>query len=355
MAEFSGSYRLSWFGEACGCCHRVAPTLQYCGRCRHVRYCSRDCQLKHFAEHKELCVAIGNAKDKFVIDPTISQDDNVQRLQKWLAKNLSGRHATPAERNIVTWQPACAICFKRAYQLPKGKMHKSCKKCKSFFACSDEHWRELDASGVHSQEICAALSVSYASDQILEVEGPTFNVCEGYSAPESVAELKIENWNDWIEWRGLRDLPVEKIMAGSHNYSFVLTVDWALKQSNVDLSGKVLLHLIGADFNEVAVAGCFEELLHLNPGIKTLQIAMVGPDIPFQFHGQCVDLNVCADCESKGKHVEQRLYESASLQDSNSSHCLQQWNPRVSWELEKCFEESKDEASPMVTDMLQYA
>jgi hypothetical protein len=38
----------------CACCNS-SPATKLCGKCRKTRYCSSDCQLKHWANHKTSC------------------------------------------------------------------------------------------------------------------------------------------------------------------------------------------------------------------------------------------------------------------------------------------------------------
>lgn len=40
---------------ACAACGRTLPSMKRCTQCRAVLYCSRDCQVKHWGEHKESC------------------------------------------------------------------------------------------------------------------------------------------------------------------------------------------------------------------------------------------------------------------------------------------------------------
>ena len=43
--------------KQCACCEKFEDKMKRCARCRNVRYCSKDCQVKHWTMHKSLCVA----------------------------------------------------------------------------------------------------------------------------------------------------------------------------------------------------------------------------------------------------------------------------------------------------------
>ena len=43
--------------KQCACCEKFEDKMKRCARCRNVRYCSKDCQVKHWTMHKPLCVA----------------------------------------------------------------------------------------------------------------------------------------------------------------------------------------------------------------------------------------------------------------------------------------------------------
>jgi hypothetical protein len=40
--------------KRCGICDKLCA-VKKCGRCRHVGYCSKECQRKHWAQHKLAC------------------------------------------------------------------------------------------------------------------------------------------------------------------------------------------------------------------------------------------------------------------------------------------------------------
>lgn len=41
--------------EECGFCHDNLKPISKCSRCLNIKYCGRECQLKHWPEHKPFC------------------------------------------------------------------------------------------------------------------------------------------------------------------------------------------------------------------------------------------------------------------------------------------------------------
>lgn len=57
-------------GESCSfCLNRNSVKLLKCSRCMEVRYCSKECQTKHWAVHKKTCFSIGHATPELPAAP----------------------------------------------------------------------------------------------------------------------------------------------------------------------------------------------------------------------------------------------------------------------------------------------
>jgi hypothetical protein len=74
----------------CSTKETVSGEFNICSVCKLVRYCSRNCQKKHWDEHKTLCTAIKNLYTSTERGLGDSADENVF---------IS--HLTPSERNTV--------------------------------------------------------------------------------------------------------------------------------------------------------------------------------------------------------------------------------------------------------------
>ncbi|KAK5713253.1 hypothetical protein LTR15_011616 [Elasticomyces elasticus] len=48
--------------KVCGICGTNRGMLFKCGRCKSVMYCSKECQVKHWPLHKDVCKALGKAR-----------------------------------------------------------------------------------------------------------------------------------------------------------------------------------------------------------------------------------------------------------------------------------------------------
>jgi predicted esterase len=72
-----GSSRSSY--QVCSGCgktianERGKVTLQRCSRCAIVRYCNRECQLKHFPQHKQVCCLLSAASDRKQSSPVYTR------------------------------------------------------------------------------------------------------------------------------------------------------------------------------------------------------------------------------------------------------------------------------------------
>jgi hypothetical protein len=68
--------------EACGKPETKQTPHMTCGRCKASRYCSRECQIAHWKEHKATCKIISSNRPK----PTKLMEDSNARMDVWKEK-----------------------------------------------------------------------------------------------------------------------------------------------------------------------------------------------------------------------------------------------------------------------------
>jgi hypothetical protein len=68
--------------EACGKPETKQTPHMSCGRCKVSRYCSRECQVAHWKDHKAICKIISSNRPK----PTKLMEDSSARMDVWKEK-----------------------------------------------------------------------------------------------------------------------------------------------------------------------------------------------------------------------------------------------------------------------------
>lgn len=43
--------------QVCANCQSMKADFKHCGKCKIVRYCSRECQAKNWSSHKQVCAS----------------------------------------------------------------------------------------------------------------------------------------------------------------------------------------------------------------------------------------------------------------------------------------------------------
>lgn len=84
-----------------------------------------------------------------------------------------------------------------------------------------------------------------------------------------------------------------------------ITVLAAMEEAIPDLPQRdeLTLHFVGADWREVHQGAGFEELLHLLPSLKKLNLAMIGPDVP-KSPLKIIQFDCCDSCKYDGRQIK---------------------------------------------------
>jgi splicing suppressor protein 51 len=124
------------------------------------------------------------------------------------------------------------------------------------------------------------------------------------------------------EWKLRSQDETSKLKVGhltgiTNNTSSILTIIAALEAAFPNLGSKtsLTLHLIGARTIEFNAMYCMEELLHLLPALKTLELVLIGPDIHPQvtfYSGMEIKQKLhhdCSSCTSKNRTMTFTLWK----------------------------------------------
>jgi splicing suppressor protein 51 len=101
--------------------------------------------------------------------------------------------------------------------------------------------------------------------------------------------------------------------------TMILTIISALEKLFPDIQERtsLKLHFIGADFREAAGLMVFEEILHLLPSLKHLQVNFIGPDLPKETIVEVakrgsinlMNLDCCPECTPAGRTRSLSLWQ----------------------------------------------
>jgi splicing suppressor protein 51 len=207
---------------------------------------------------------------------------------------------------------------------------KACSTCHLLHHC-------FDCSDLHSKSVCADYQIQnkieHFRHELFEDTGKA-SVVACTATPRSILKplAKCNGWYDYFinvsdkafikghiepdfskitstATRGAAEQEFEEsrrmfLMLGTDTLTMPLTVAAALEDLQLTKQKTLKIHLLGATGREFLAMSAFEEILHLIPAMKTLDITAVGPSS--QLYGQGpqgyapkVDLPCCEECQSK--------------------------------------------------------
>ncbi|CAI9092841.1 OLC1v1028182C1 [Oldenlandia corymbosa var. corymbosa] len=250
------------------------PPTRLCSRCEAVAYCSISHQISHWTVHKDEC-------------------ERLEQQMK-LADTLKDFPFTFSQEVVLQYpekrDSRCSFLSKRGvHQLGMWLSECSCGASTSSLSCS----RVIDSWDLSS----------------------TSCPCRGSSSP---LLKQIASWKDYYEWRSIPfHSPVALLL------HWPLTVYWAhqlaYSRSLVNRVGhKLCIHYLGPE-KELHQLAAFGELYALFPGVD-VHICFVGPEIPQERDGECIDLFSYAkctqtdcECKSSGDCTLQSLNRSSKV------------------------------------------
>ncbi|OAK99746.1 hypothetical protein IQ06DRAFT_150703 [Phaeosphaeriaceae sp. SRC1lsM3a] len=323
-------------GRLCFRCFDSTDKILKCGGCRRAGYCSPECQkLDWKATHKSQCKVLQRVNEEDMKDYRGSRSwaDYRGCLIKYghMIQDLTDVRDTVF---VVQAQPYCSSCYRSAYQLSHKEITlKACPNCQLLHHCSS-------CSDPHTKDVCATYQIQnqieHFRHELFEDTGKASVIACTASPRSSLKSFaKSGGWYDYyinisdksfIKGNITSDFskitsaasqgPPEKLefeedrrlflLLGTDTLTMPLTIAAALEDLNLLTKPTLKIHMLGATGREFLAMSVFEEILHLVPSIKSLDITAVGPSS--QLYGQGPEgyapkynLPCCEACTSKGK------------------------------------------------------
>lgn len=228
----------------------------------------------------------------------------------------------------VSNEPYCYHCYRRESQLEDGVKLNACQSCLLTTFCPS-------CPQTHPSAECATLQDVAADDRILvdlyRRTGKSSTVSfTKFPRKQYVPLSSATDWYDYYtrlsDWSGFkskidrnlkylandskeREL-VEYMRCGTNTTTIQLTLIAALETiiPNIRTRNSINIHIIGAAGAEFASVPAFEELLHLLPSLKTLQISFVGLNVDEDLKDDHKTPNLhtiqcCTMCTSMGRSI----------------------------------------------------
>ena len=155
-------------------------SLSACTGCHAARYCSKKCQAADWkavgrqTSHKPICKLLKAFRSMHQNTPNPPPDDPNGENSVMLGLLTKYQLALPAlcmmtgvspnyneaslsiAKNFISGCRVCAICGKNEYDGAAGDTRDwpHCEKCGYGWCCSEEHWKEYQVKGAHTEEIC---------------------------------------------------------------------------------------------------------------------------------------------------------------------------------------------------------
>ncbi|CAG8953829.1 hypothetical protein HYFRA_00006721 [Hymenoscyphus fraxineus] len=285
----------------CFSCWNVSKNLSRCGACKLVAYCSKECQKQDwYRTHKEDCKKLfALNKQKGYVPSAGRHWEDYYKEQERLLFLIDNTLNCSALGRLIGYEPYCYHYYRRESQLKDRAKLNACKSCRLTAFCSS-------CQQAHLSPECAILQDAAADNRVM------IDLCRrtGKSLTVSYTEFPrkqyfpLSSTTDWYNYytrlsdkggfkskmnRKLRYLAndskerefVEYIRCGTNTTTIQLTLIATLETiiPNISTRGSINLYIIGPSGAEFSALPVFEELLHLLPSLKTLQLSFVGLNV----------------------------------------------------------------------------
>lgn len=302
--------------NACNICKKVESkndTVYYveklyrCSRCQIVCYCSSEHQEKDYKRHQNICKAVKVASEKLIFNSKLSFKQNLV-FQLKILEELLQRELNGYETDLILYRKRCHVCDKIDNSVLK------CQKCHATSFCSQHKDADHDCNNILKALQC---------EQVIYMQGlPPIWFPKTYLA--KTEEIPKE-WNQYFLWRQYPNLSVISKILYAEGLSIPLTLSYIIEMLKLQNQELVEIHLIGCEsIYELLSLQKYEEILHLFPNIKQLEIVFFGQYIFTELE----ELDLCEYCLKNKKiklSVVNKQYKEAKI-DISPDFCIS-FNP----------------------------
>ncbi|TVY45752.1 putative protein MSS51-like protein, mitochondrial [Lachnellula occidentalis] len=320
----------------CFTCLTASSNLKKCGTCKRVSYCSPKCQKTDWQrDHKKTCKILADSNKRRAELPRTAMLYEQYRSAKWLeiiAFKAQNPKYTDSQHRLMMHEPFCRHCYRSAPQLESQNQLRPCQTCRIAAFCADcpqEHPRsECKTFQTIGQDETFAIQHQRMTQRDFEV------LCTEQPRETYLPLSTATGWHDYFtrisdkgehmsevtsEMQPMTDDPMAVKLAGllrlaSGTSSMALTILTALEAVFPDISTRTTLklHFIGAAGPELASLMVFEELLHLLPSLKDLELTLVGFELPkpsTSTDDSAMKLECCPACTATSRTRSLRLWK----------------------------------------------
>ncbi|KAH6665580.1 hypothetical protein B0J14DRAFT_660751 [Halenospora varia] len=357
---------------ACFVCFKLSSNLRKCVACKRVAYCSQECQKADWNdEHKATCKILRASNAKYHATAAVNRDWDVYSAEKWEdIEQYRHKHHMYKEsiQRLILHEPYCCYCYRRSTQLETCEKLQRCLSCAVVSFCTN-------CPQSHALKTCEAFQ-QVMTDERFVIEhnerteksfaiGCTEKPRQRYTPLSTVAGwqeyyTKISDIMDTYdvsmdkEVRPIGGAPMAQEFVGlmrlaTGTMTMALTILAALEKvfPNLSTMPAIRIHIIGAAGNEIVALTVFEELLHLLPSLRTLQLDLVGLDIPTRMVTQKpLNMDCCPACTKAGRIRVVSLWRGAyhdyvkssafnrpelgiAFQSGHSQESTREWTPTI--------------------------
>ncbi|SCZ96972.1 BZ3500_MvSof-1268-A1-R1_Chr4-2g06903 [Microbotryum saponariae] len=343
---------VAFAAAACLGCYQAPPNtspLSRCSGCKRVKFCSKECSVKEWPDHKSFCRAFGAMRkrpqatlppmyqlssvcSKRIYLVSISDRRQTHRAQFALEDELMAaalkRQPTMLESKLLWREPRCAVCWDREADVEgrdsehEGDSWRVCPKCRIMPWCSEWHEKgtkeeHLQIKGDDGKTQCETFQLSNEIDEFylrhaIAVGG------EG-SPPSLWVPTRILNKPaalpaNWPEYLSTVEPPPRSTQAEVYGVfvealSPVFTILASLRRlfptSTIDSASSLRLIFLEETHQTLSsILPAFEELQHILPSLHHLELvahSLSPPSGAAPPKPRTVPLPLCPACTKSGR------------------------------------------------------